>query len=361
MNKFKICVYAICKNEEQFVDRWYNSMKEADEIVVLDTGSTDNTVDKLKRLNVKVETKIIKPWRFDEARNESMKLIPKDTDICVCTDLDEILEKGWRKKLEDSWEKGVKRCKYKYAWSVNPDGSDGVVFLYDKIHSYGDYKWVYPVHEILKPVKSFEEKIVINEDIKLKHFPDNKKSRGQYLQLLKLSHKENPNDDRITHYLGREYFFHGMYEKAIETLIKHLSLPSAVWNEERSASYRYIASCYNYLNDKENADKYFKLSFLECPYVREPLFELGKFYYSNGDYLNACLTFENMLNIKNRQLTYISSPECWNSEPYDYLSICYYNLGKINKAIENCRLAISYNPNEQRLINNLKIFLKNSN
>ena len=43
---YKVCVYAICKNEEKFVDRWYNSMKEADQIFVLDTGSTDNTVNK---------------------------------------------------------------------------------------------------------------------------------------------------------------------------------------------------------------------------------------------------------------------------------------------------------------------------
>ena len=40
----KIVVYAICKNEEAFVERWMDSMAEADEIVVLDTGSTDGTV-----------------------------------------------------------------------------------------------------------------------------------------------------------------------------------------------------------------------------------------------------------------------------------------------------------------------------
>ena len=49
MNKYKICVYAICKNEEKFVDRWYSAIKdEADEIIVLDTGSIDNTIKKLK-------------------------------------------------------------------------------------------------------------------------------------------------------------------------------------------------------------------------------------------------------------------------------------------------------------------------
>ena len=49
INKYKICVYAIAKNEEKFVERWVNSMKEADEIYVLDTGSSDNTVKKLQK------------------------------------------------------------------------------------------------------------------------------------------------------------------------------------------------------------------------------------------------------------------------------------------------------------------------
>ena len=43
-----VVVYAICKNESQFVERWMNSMSEADKIVVLDTGSSDDTVNRLR-------------------------------------------------------------------------------------------------------------------------------------------------------------------------------------------------------------------------------------------------------------------------------------------------------------------------
>ena len=88
MHKYKIVVYAISRNEEKHVKRWVESMKEADEIIVLDTGSTDKTVKLLKDLGVTVKSKKIKPFRFDIARNLSLDLVPKDTDICVCTDLD---------------------------------------------------------------------------------------------------------------------------------------------------------------------------------------------------------------------------------------------------------------------------------
>lgn len=43
-----ITVYAIAKNEEKFAARWAASMREADNVVVLDTGSTDGTVEILK-------------------------------------------------------------------------------------------------------------------------------------------------------------------------------------------------------------------------------------------------------------------------------------------------------------------------
>lgn len=81
MNRLRVCVYAICKNEEKFVKRWYRSMSEADEIVVLDTGSTDGTVPLLRELGATVYCETIDPWRFDTARNHALAHVPEETDI----------------------------------------------------------------------------------------------------------------------------------------------------------------------------------------------------------------------------------------------------------------------------------------
>ena len=86
MRKYKVCVYAICLNEEKFIDRWFESVSEADKIFVLDTGSKDLSVNKLREKGVVVKEGVIEPFRFDVARNMSldmveMKLWLKDGEI----------------------------------------------------------------------------------------------------------------------------------------------------------------------------------------------------------------------------------------------------------------------------------------
>ena len=113
MGKWKICVYAICKNEAKFAKRWMESMREADWVVALDTGSSDGTAEILREQGAQVEEEIISPWRFDVARNRSLELVPEEADICVCTDLDEVFHPGWRKALEAAWKDTTKRARYR--------------------------------------------------------------------------------------------------------------------------------------------------------------------------------------------------------------------------------------------------------
>lgn len=98
-----------------------------------------------------------------------------------------------------------------------------------------------PAHESLKYVDEGKEKIVWSADIRLMHYPDKSKDRSYYLDLLKLSVDESPNEPRGYHYLGREYMFACKWDDSIDMLKKHLALPKAKWKAQRSASMRFIA------------------------------------------------------------------------------------------------------------------------
>lgn len=354
MNKKKICVYAISKNEEKFVKRWYESVKEADSVYVLDTGSTDKTISMLKDLGVNVSVKEIKPWRFDVARNESLKLVPEDCDICICIDIDEVISKGWRKKLEEIWDDNTNHLRYIYNWSHDDNGKPLVSFYYEKIHARNGFKWIYPVHEVLE-FSGEKEVFKTTEEIVVDHYPDSTKSRSNYLPLLELSVKENPDNDRNMHYLGREYMFHGKYNEAIDMLIKHLNLKSANWKDERCASMRFIARCYKYLKRYDEAKMWLDKAINEAPYLRDPYVERAMLEYELNNFEDVkkyCLL---ALEIKNHTKTYINEPFSWNYTIYDLLSISEFYLGNIESSLKWINKATKMEPNNERLINNKKI------
>ena len=354
MNKKKICVYAISKNEEKFAKRWYESVKEADSVYVLDTGSTDKTISMLKDLGVNVSVKEIKPWRFDVARNESLKLVPEDCDICVCIDIDEVISKGWRKKLEEIWDDNINHLRYIYNWSHDDNGKPLVSFYYEKIHARNGFKWIYPVHEVLE-FSGEKEVFKTTEEIVVDHYPDSTKSRSNYLPLLELSVKENPDNDRNMHYLGREYMFHGKYNEAIDMLIKHLNLKSATWKDERCASMRFIARCYKYLKRYDEAKMWLDKAINEAPYLRDPYVERAMLEYELNNFEDVkkyCLL---ALEIKNHTKTYINEPFSWNYTIYDLLSISEFYLGNIESSLKWINKATKMEPNNERLINNKKV------
>lgn len=355
--KYKICVYAISKNEENFVDRWVDSMSEADEIYVLDTGSTDATVKRLKERNVNVLEEKIEPWRFDVARNLSLKLVPEDADICVCTDLDEIFEKGWRKRLEKAWGNDTTRARYNYNWSFDEDGKPAVNFYIEKIHRRKNYKWTHPVHEVLS-YEGRDEKFVTIDNITLNHYPDSTKSRESYLPLLELSVKEDPEDDRNMHYLGREYMYYGRWNESIDTLICHLNLPRATWKDERAASMRFIARDYIHLKKYDEAKMWLDKAINEAPYLRDAYVEMALLYYQLEDYVKIEEYCHKALGITNHQKTYINEVFSWDHTIYDLLSISLFYQNRLKESLMYSNMALEMSPKDERLIKNNELIKK---
>jgi glycosyltransferase involved in cell wall biosynthesis len=343
----KVAIYTIALNEEQFVNQWYDSCRDADYWLIADTGSTDNTVKKALEKGICVPHIKLNPWRFDKARNTSLNALPEDIDYCIALDMDEVLLPGWRDELEKMHNLGVTRPRYKYVWSWNEDGSEGLVYGGDKIHTRNYYEWKHPVHEVLK--SSIEE---IQEwcDIEIHHHPDNTKSRGQYLPLLALSVEEDPEDDRNAFYYARELFFNNQRDEACLEFKRHLSLPKAVWRPERARSMRYLA-------ELENTEEWLFKALAEAPERREGWVDLAKYYYSQNAWEGCLWASQRALEITDKPLEYLCEEFAWGFAPYDYAAISLYNLGLKDRAIEYGRMAYELCPTDKRLENNLNYYL----
>ena len=343
----KVAIYTIALNEEKFVERWYESAKDADYLLIADTGSSDKTVEIAKSLGINVVSILVSPWRFDVARNEAMSYLPDDIDYCISLDMDEVITANWRPALEKAFNAGITRPKYKHIWSWNPDGTPGLEFAYDHIHSRHGYVWKHPVHECLYAT-NIKETSMFLENIETHHHPDPTKSRSQYLPLLKLSIEEEPLSDRNAFYYARELFFYGKYQEAIVQFKRHLSLPTATWGPERAASWRYLAKC-----DSANAEYYLAQAIQDAPNRRESLVELGMVFYRKNDFEKALMFMEEAILIQEKPLDYLCEDFAWGSLPYDVAAISAFNLGKKDLALRYGAVAVTYEPDNQRLINNL--------
>jgi tetratricopeptide (TPR) repeat protein len=189
----------------------------------------------------------------------------------------------------------------------------------------------------------------------LNHYPDLNKPRAQYLPLLELSAQENPDDDRTSFWLGREYMYKGMHDKCIAELNRHLKLPSAGWDEERSASMRFIAKSYQAKGDFMKARQWLYKSVAECPHVREPYLYLARLGYLEQNWPLVFLMAEKGLNIKEKTGSYLLEPEAWGYSLYDYGAIAAYRLGLFRRAYDFAKEALNMNPADPRLQQNLEL------
>ena len=351
---YKIAVYTIALNEEQHCERWANSVKDADYLVVVDTGSTDNTVKKLKSLGVNVYELTISPWRFDEARNSALSILPIDTDICISMDMDEFMEEGWRKKVENAWVSNTTRLAYTYVFDYQTDGPNNG-FYSDKIHSRHGYEWRRPVHETIFPIKGFDEVISSDLHIIMNQIQDRTKpTRNNYLSLLKTAYDEDKNDSQISFWYGRELMNKGddsNKNDAIAIFNHYLNLPTSKWNAEKSEALIYLSRL-----DQFHGWEYLVRASITEPERREVWLEIVNYCYARHDWLNLLWASINGINKSKWQGSYLDKKESWGPQLHDLGSLAAYHLGWYEKAVEFANEAILQSPNDDRLKTNLSYY-----
>lgn len=338
----KIGVYALAKNERKHVEAWAASCVEADVRVVTDTGSTDGTVEELVKQGVTVCNGYVIPWRWDDAHNLSMNHLPPDIDIAIRLDLDERLQPGWREAVEKAWTGNVNNLRYRYAWSLKPDGSPGLEFLCDRVHSRSGFRWAQATHEGLlcwvgPKTQAFADGLQID------HHRDAGKVHKSDLSLLRVAVRENPLDARARWYLAREMDYMGMPEAAAEFLA-YLKMDGGQITE-RSYARRVL---YRLTGDEQQLHK----ATVECPGEPDAWERLALARYHQRNW-HECLRFAEAAINAGEPPTHACDPDS-RGRAYDLAAVASWELGSRPQALAYARKAATLMPTDPRLRANVE-------
>jgi len=347
----KVAVYSIALNEILHVERYMKACEGADYIIVGDTGSTDGTAEKLRELGATVYDISIKPWRFDAARNAALALVPADADVCVILDLDEVPQPGFFDKVRKGWKSDAT-----IGWITMDTGQ---TWQRDRLHNRHGWYWKYPCHEIQLYYGDSEPKIVSILDAIIKHQPDNSKSRKQYLDILKLSVREHPDDPRMWTYMCREYYFNELWQDVIDAGKRKLELGG--WDVESAAVCRWMGESYHQLGDSDNATFYYNKGVEILPTEGEPHYGVAIDAYRKKEW-QRCLDASLAVLDLPRSIHYCYESAIWDWKAYDFAAVSANNLGHVEEALTFAKEAAKANgPEQERIERNIQFLEKHLN
>ncbi|HEY9702081.1 MAG TPA: glycosyltransferase [Allocoleopsis sp.] len=342
-------VAVIARNEEETLPRLIKSLNEfislGGEVLVLDTGSTDKTVEIANNLGCKVfmvgdkfkriitnandinnrfivnELPIVNDgdtlFDFSAARNYIAQFA--SNNLIAMPDCDEIYTKLDVQKICEFINNGIQQFEYNFVYSHDEFGNENIKFLHSKFYDRRVLKWTGIIHEVL--TGDANRKFLDESIIKLEHYQNPKTNRTGYLKGLALDCYLNPNNDRNSHYLARELLYTGRYNSAIKEFERHISMNG--WIIERSQSAIFIGDCYFYLNNYNKAFEYYNKAINIYNFRREPFIKIARLYkYLNNPimckvYANACLYIP-------YEPFYANDMNHYTSEPHELL---YWSAG----------------------------------
>ncbi len=364
----KIGIYSICKNEQANFDNWYEQVKGADHVFVLDTGSTDKTLDLLQEKWD--ESRIAdnkhfsynyygrQPFSFDSARNMALSGLlwnSSDIDYAVWVDFDETFPENWVESLRASLilcRDSQAGLPHSMQFTNRFDGHQSIWYQ-TRGHIPKLYQWKYGAHEVLMPLGELPNEVIGSCDIQIVH-PD-KEVRNDYTELLLKSHQIHC-DGRSSYYLGREYYYNSDYDQASKYLRECLFVHNG-WQAERGEAAKMLSIIHG--DDKINAVKYLHFYLAYCNLQREPYLELARYYYEHEEWESVKHYALQALEISEPPASYLTMVESnYTHVPHDLLMMSYDRLGDNEQAAYHAALCLQYNPTEPRFIENVQYFLR---
>lgn len=373
MAKGKIALSLIVKNEEKNIAACITSvLPEVDAVYVIDTGSSDKTVeiarslgaiveevgDRFVHLATKQEVKWVRDYlgpntllkehdkifRFHEARNYALSVIPKDFDWIFWLDADDTVSGKHliRQAVATAEQQGATQVffDYKYFCEFNPDGSVKRVLiehLRERLfRNDGTYSWTAGVHETLIAQKA-DKKIMLPDLAVVHHVDEEHITMAIDRNIRNLEYEvylSNAEDPRPIYYLAKAYFDLGDREHLLdaERLITKAYLKGSGWAEERAQAWEYVAWIRQRLNDPNAAIKASLNSFNEFPQNPSNYVTLSKTYIMKQEFEKALFWVKQSAYVEDVQTTLVKNPHELTVKALEALYFATLNLNMLEES-----------------------------
>ena len=304
----------ITKNEEKFLEQCLSSIKGiADEIIIVDTGSTDKTKEIAKKFNAKIfDFKWIDD--FSAARNESIKHATKDWILVL--DADEVIEEKGLSKIRDAIEnaeKDIAGFQLEQRSYINNffEGAVKNDSDFELVKQYAFYiphylvrlfknnlvlKFRHMVHELMedsiieKNLKYKKLSVVLHHFGSLKDINLISDKTEQYIKIILRQLEENPESSRYSYQAARMHIGRNDFSNALKYFKKTAKL-----NPNYKLVFSEIAKIYLQMNDNNRAIEYFKKSIKYNPDNPSPANNIAVVYMSMGKFEQAKKILERQL------------------------------------------------------------------
>lgn len=352
--KPEISLCMIVKNEEDVIARCLDSVADiVDEIIIVDTGSTDKTKDIVKNYTTQIYDF---EWinDFSAARNYSFSKATKDYIFWLDAD-DVILDEDRQKfkELKNTLNFGIDVVMMKY--NVGFDIEGNVTFSYYRerlVKKSNNPKWHDPVHEHLDIFGT-----VINTNICISHHKINAATPGRNLNIYENMIAEGKElSPRSLCYFARELYYNANYDEAIRYFNQFLDSGKG-WVEDCINACYDLSICYNHKDDQAKRLKTLLRSFEYDTPRAEICCGLGYYYIEKEDYKRAIFWFDLAAKLEKQEDTWgFKLHDCWGYLPNIQLCICHDKLGNIEQAIEYNNRAEEFKPGDPFVLSNKRYF-----
>lgn len=355
MCRITISLCLIVKNEEDVIERCITSVRDAvDEIIVVDTGSTDNTKNIVKDLGVMLfDFKWIDD--FAAARNYAFSKATKEYILWL--DADDVIPKESLNKLIDlknNFDISINYVTMNYILGQDPCGNTTASLRRSRlVKKQCNFKWIGEVHEYLEVVSPG-----INADIDIVH----KKEKVSNDRNLKIFQKMIKNkkilSDREMFYYGNELYNNNLIDEAIKQYINFIDLKSG-WIEDKKTACRNLAQCYLLKQDKDNALKASFKSF-EFDMPRADFCCIIGDIFMERESIDSAIFWYELASKWTPPEGYLAVMETsyYTWVPHLQLCVAYFKKGNLEKAISHNEEAGKYIPYNPKIEFNRNVFKK---